>query len=91
MAVLAAVTALILGFHPLLNAGGAVGHALAQLAEDGLLLLWHDDLLADDTEGVGENFSLQQLVLVDDSVLVEALLLSWFLTRGFCEGWDVDV
>ena len=49
---LLAVTALLFRLLPAFDACLAVYGTLAEIAVDWLHLLWHNDLLADDTEGV---------------------------------------
>ena len=81
---LLAVAALAASLLPLLDAWKAINGTLAQSAEHRLLLVWHDHLLTDDAEGVGEERKPIELCLVAYPVLrLQLRRHIWFKRRLF--------
>ena len=81
------VTALFSRLLPFWDTGLAVNRALAKIAIDRDHLLWHNDLLANDTEGVREQIQLVQLFSVLDAIFRNLILWSARVSCSLVKWW----
>ena len=83
---LLAVAALTAPLLPLCDAGLAVDCTLTHDAEDGYFSLWHDDFLANDAEGVGEEAEAVKFFAVAYAVFCHEVGSAKGVYRGLTKG-----
>ena len=87
---LLAVTAFCWNFLPFFDTRLAVDRTLAKVAINWGHFRGHNDLLTDDTEGVGKHIKLVQFFPVLDAIFSHLILWPARVGSGFSKRWQAD-